>query len=93
MILVSVSLFLKMPWRDGVLSGARGKVLLCGVALGVSKLVRCPLRFLVVALFLWLGRCSMDLLQNTSLEWLSDKVCFFPIGLTLLCARYLRSMS
>lgn len=70
MILVSASLFLKMLWRDDVLSGARGKVLLCAVALGVSKLARCPLRFLVVVLVLWIGRSSMDLLQTPSLEWL-----------------------
>lgn len=65
MILALASLFLKMPLGDGVFSGAK-----CGAALGVSKLVMSPLRFLVGALMLGMGRSSIDLLECVSLRWL-----------------------
>lgn len=68
MILASGSFFLKMPLGVGVFSGAKCKLLHCGVAfLGVSKLVRVSLRFLIGALMLGMGRCSMDLLEHISL--------------------------
>lgn len=67
MILASGSFFLKIPLEVGVFSGAKCKLLHCGVALGVSKLVRISLRFLVGALMLGMGRYSMDLLEHISL--------------------------